>query len=395
MVNGMFEVVLSTLESKLRRVENLDRAVQHLVRKMDHLEKQVEDHAVTILERVDEHEGRAVEFRAAVGKRLDYLAEKFDSVCEEDIEEVEDLLLASPSVRRSSRLLPNRFFFEAKTERQQQQQLEQRAQRKTQLDEVKTAVSGMDRKLALHINIVSEQLGRLGSTVQEVHDAVIEEVRGGEKERERESRREQRSEATAIPGAVGGSGGRRRNVRILARSKKSHNGNVTTTAAAKKVSKFDKLLAAVYPLNVVMFDVDEKVGLFKEQLSQTKGAVDFLLPRSEELLQQNKRQEDALNEVKTELEERTAAIMQEISLVRKGRGVHSFGDSSVRNRRFAIGCAGGRRVFIGSISTYISINALGAGAQGERPIKKQWAPRIEMVQPERVRGAGEENMKCR
>ena len=320
MVNGMFEVVLSTLESKLRRVENLDRAVQHLVRKMDHLEKQVEDHAVTILERVDEHEGRAVEFRAAVGKRLDYLAEKFDSVCEEDIEEVEDLLLASPSVRRSSRLLPNRFFFEAKTERQQQKQLEQRAQRKTQLDEVKTAVSGMDRKLALHINIVSEQLGRLGSTVQEVHDAVIEEVRGGEKERERESRREQRSEATALP-VVGSSGGRRRNVRILARSKKSHNGNATTTAA-KKVSKFDKLLAAVYPLNVVMFDVDEKVGLFKEQLSQTKGAVDFLLPRSEELLQQNKRQEDALNEVKTELEERTAAIMQEISLVRKGRGIH-------------------------------------------------------------------------
>ena len=73
----MFEVVLSTLESKLRRVENLDRAVQHLVRKMDNLEKQVEDHAVTILERVDEHEGKAVEFRAAVAKRLDYLAEKF------------------------------------------------------------------------------------------------------------------------------------------------------------------------------------------------------------------------------------------------------------------------------------------------------------------------------
>ena len=318
MVNGMFEVVLSTLESKLRRVENLDRAVQHLVRKMDNLEKQVEDHAVTILERVDEHEGKAVEFRASVGKRLDYLAKKFDSVCEEDVDEVEDLLLASPSVRRASRLPPNRFFFDTKTERQQ------RAQRKSQLDDVKTAVSGMDRKLALHINIVSENLGRLGSMVQEVHGAVIEEVDGDKNE----SRREQRSdssEAAAARGqarwgghaaaAVAAASSRRRNVRILARSKKSHNG---TTTATKKVSKFDKLLAAVYPLNVVMFDVDEKVGLFKEQLSETKGAVDFLLPRSEELLQQNKRQEDALNEVKTELEERTAAIMQEISLVRKG-----------------------------------------------------------------------------
>ena len=320
LVDGMFEVVLSTLENKLRRVENLDRAVQHLVRKIDNLERQVEDHAVTILERVDEHEGRAVDFRAAVGNRLDYLAKKFDSVCEEDVDEVEDLLLASPSVRRASRLPPNRFFFDTKTERQQ------RAQRKSQLDDVKTAVSGMDRKLALHINIVSENLGRLGAMVQEVHGAVIEEVRG-----ETESRREQRSEAAGATAARGPSRGggehatataaaasRRRNVRILARSKKSHNG---TTTAPKKVSKFDKLLAAVYPLNVVMFDVDEKVGLFKEQLSETKGAVDFLLPRSEELLQQNKRQEDALSEVKTELEERTAAIMQEISLVRKGRGI--------------------------------------------------------------------------
>ena len=325
LVNGMFEVVLSTLENKLRRVENLDRAVQHLVRKIANLEKQVEDHAVTILERVDEHEGKAVEFRTAAGKRLDHLSEKFDSVCEEDIEEVEDLLLASPSVRRSSRLPPNRFFFDTKAERQQQQQ--QRALRNSQLDDVKTAVSGMDRKLALHINIVSENLGRLGSVVQEVHDAVIEEVHG-----EKESRR-QRSEAAAAAArgpsragqaatAAAAASSRRRNVRILARSKKSHNG---TTTATKKVSKFDKLLAAVYPLNVVMFDVDEKVGLFKEQLSETKGAVDFLLPRSEELLQQNKRQEDALNEVKTELEERTAAIMQEISLVRKGTEGNSLG----------------------------------------------------------------------
>ena len=304
MADGMLEVVLSTLENKLRRVENLDRAVQHLVRKIDNLERQVEDHAVTILDRVDEHEAKAVEFRTAVGKRLDYLAKKFDSVCEEDIEEVEDLLLASPSVRRSSRLLPNRFFFDsAKSGKQQQQQW---AQRNAQIDDVKTAVSGMDRKLALHINIVSENLGRLGAMVEEVHGAVIEEVGGGGGAGE--SRREQRSEAK------GPSPSRRRNVRILARSKKSHNGT-TSAAATKKVSKFDKLLAAVYPLNVVMFDVDEKVGRFKEQLSETKGAVDFLLPRSEELLQQNKRQEDALSEVKTELEERTAAIMEEISLV--------------------------------------------------------------------------------
>jgi hypothetical protein len=288
MVNGMFEVVLSTLESKLRRVENLDRAVQLLVRKIDRLEKQVEGHHGSVMNRVDEHERSAQEQGVKLDKKLEYLAKKFDSVCEEDVKEAEEILLASPSVRRTSRILPNRFFFETR----EQNNAQSLAQSEETLEEVKTAVSGMDRRLAFHINIVSENLGKMVSMVEEVHGAVIEEVEDNETSRS--------------------SGGRRRNLRLLARAKKHGNGTLTSH---KKIRKFDKLLAAVYPLNVVMFDVDEKVDLFQEQLRETKGAVDFLLPRSEELLDQNRRQEEALFKVKTELTERTEAIMQEIAMV--------------------------------------------------------------------------------
>ena len=49
----MFEVVLSTMESKLRRVENLDRAVQHLMRKMDSIEEKIETKSVDILNKID------------------------------------------------------------------------------------------------------------------------------------------------------------------------------------------------------------------------------------------------------------------------------------------------------------------------------------------------------
>ena len=37
----MFEIVLSTIENKLQRVENLDRAVHHLMRKMDIMERKL------------------------------------------------------------------------------------------------------------------------------------------------------------------------------------------------------------------------------------------------------------------------------------------------------------------------------------------------------------------
>lgn len=105
---------MSTLESKLRKVENLDRAVQLLVRKVDGLERKLEGHhagVMTQLEKADKQRGEDV---TAVNKKLDHLSTKFDSVCEEDVKDAEELLLASPSIRRSSRLLPTRFFFETR-----------------------------------------------------------------------------------------------------------------------------------------------------------------------------------------------------------------------------------------------------------------------------------------
>ncbi len=300
----MFEVVLSTLESKLRKVENLDRAVQLLVRRVDGLEKKLEGHHAGVMGELEKQGKARSENDAVVNKKLDYLAKKFDSVCEEDVKEAEELLLASPSVRRSSRLLPTRFFFETRDQLAQQTS--------SSMEEVKNAVSMMDRRLAFHINIVSENMGKMVNMVEDVHDAVIEEA--GDEEAPAGGNERKKAGVRRRPGSGGGPGGRRRGLRLLARAKKSHNG---TTTATKKVSKFDKLLAAVYPLNVVMFDVDEKVERFKDELKETKGAVEFLLPRSEELLVQNRRQEDALGAVRTELEERTEAIMQEIALVSK------------------------------------------------------------------------------
>ena len=50
---SMFEVVLTTMESKLRRVENLDRAVQQLMLKLDTMDRRTNSQSDTILAKLD------------------------------------------------------------------------------------------------------------------------------------------------------------------------------------------------------------------------------------------------------------------------------------------------------------------------------------------------------
>lgn len=40
---NVFEVIVSTLESKLQRIENLDKAVEHLMRRVEALDSRVND----------------------------------------------------------------------------------------------------------------------------------------------------------------------------------------------------------------------------------------------------------------------------------------------------------------------------------------------------------------
>ena len=48
------------------------------------------------------------------------------------------------------------------------------------MDDVKEMVNGIDRRLGFHINIVSENLGKMTNLVKEVHGAIIEEEENAE-----------------------------------------------------------------------------------------------------------------------------------------------------------------------------------------------------------------------
>ena len=137
---SMFEVVLSTMESKLQKVEGLDRAVHHLMRRMETMERRIS--------------AKTAEVLTAVQKVQCNRVVKVDDVGEES-EDNNEQLLAQPSNRQSRVLTASTAF-----------NLNDR--RPTSIEDVKEVINGIDRRLGLHINIVSENLGKMSNMVEEV-----------------------------------------------------------------------------------------------------------------------------------------------------------------------------------------------------------------------------------
>ena len=126
----MFEVVLATMESKMRTVENLDRAVEHLMRKMDSIEQKIETKSNNILNRMD-NLGMKINSKLAIldksessvtniNLRLDHMSSILDAISNnpkegkttkrhikngEEIkntpDDVEELFVAQPSNRKT------------------------------------------------------------------------------------------------------------------------------------------------------------------------------------------------------------------------------------------------------------------------------------------------------
>ena len=164
----MFEIVLSTIENKLQRVENLDRAVHHLMRKMDMMERKLTGKDSEIMTAIQALEKETHE--AHVSVKLNQLSAKLDTLCSTaanahargghgghgagaaSLEDAEhDILVALPS-NRESRVLHD-----------------------AGMEDVKEVISGIDRRLGVHINIVSENLGKMSHMVEEVRDVLIDD----------------------------------------------------------------------------------------------------------------------------------------------------------------------------------------------------------------------------
>ena len=71
----------------------------------------------------------------------------------------------------------------------------------------------------------------------------------------------------------------------------------------------------------------EKVDEVHGMLAGTQFSVDYLLPRSEELLSHTQRQERAISHIHDDLKEKTSAIMKELDDVERELHVTKIGES--------------------------------------------------------------------
>ena len=134
-------------------MENLDRAVHHLMRKMDMLERKLLGKDADIMQAVLDLEKQNSE--AHVSVKLNQLSAKLDNLCQhtsEDnrvVKDESDIFLAEPSIRKS-RVLGG---------------FHERSDHDIMMDDVKEVINGIDQRLGVHINIVSENLGKMSNMV--------------------------------------------------------------------------------------------------------------------------------------------------------------------------------------------------------------------------------------
>ncbi|XP_061393831.1 fibrinogen alpha chain-like [Musca vetustissima] len=141
-----------------------------------------------------------------------------------------------------------------------------------ELSELRDTTDNIDKKLQFHINIVSENVGRMLRMVGDIHEAVVDH------------------------------------------HAEYNNVNATTTAMPLiKSSKIDALVKKISP----MVSVSEKMDEVWDVVVGTKSSVDHLLPKSDALLTQTQRQERAIGEIHQDLKTKTNLIINNLDMVEK------------------------------------------------------------------------------
>lgn len=148
-----------------------------------------------------------------------------------------------------------------------------------EVDQLRSSVSTVDRKLQFHINLVSENLGKVLYMMADVHAAIVE------------------PEDASI------------NVNSLFKNRTA----TSTQAPITKNNKIDTLVNKIIP----MMSVSEKMDEVWDVVVGTKSSVDDLVPKSDELLTQTQRQERAIGQIHNDLRLKTNLIIENLDMVEK------------------------------------------------------------------------------
>ncbi|CAH2217720.1 jg23730 [Pararge aegeria aegeria] len=304
---NVFEVIVSTLETKLQRIENLDKAVEHLMRRVEALDSRVNDnihktdaiisklsnldfklfsHIVpgdeqSVTDNINSRKNdNKINSANMLDKKLESLDQKVSDI---------DTKLVGLKTQIDNNFLPvddiNAEASEKKPinlnviEIAKGLNTEVINEITKEVDQLRTSMSTVDRKLQFHINLVSENLGKVLYMMADVHAAIVE------------------PESASI------------NVNNIFKNR-----TVTSTQSpVQKASKIDTLVNKIIP----MMSVSEKMDEVWDVVVGTKSSVDDLVPKSDELLTQTQRQERAIGQIHNDLRLKTNLIIENLDIVEK------------------------------------------------------------------------------
>ncbi|XP_004933130.1 angiopoietin-related protein 2 isoform X1 [Bombyx mandarina] len=304
---NVFEVIVSTLETKLQRIENLDKAVEHLMRRVEALDSRVNDNILktdAIISKLgnldlklfshigqEQEEGftenttnKRNEKKISDAQLLDRKLESLD----QKVSDIDTKLVGLKNQIDNNFLPVDDINAEASERKPINLNVIEIAKGLNtevvneitkEVDQLRSSVSTVDRKLQFHINLVSENLGKVLYMMADVHAAIVE------------------PEAASI------------NVNSLFKNRTAS----STPSPVTKSSKIDTLVNKIIP----MMSVSEKMDEVWDVVVGTKSSVDDLVPKSDELLTQTQRQERAIGQIHNDLRVKTNLIIENLDMVEK------------------------------------------------------------------------------
>lgn len=292
---SVFEAVISTLEGKLQRIDNLDKAVEHMMRRVESLDNKVGDNIIktdAIITRLSDLNNKLTveensyarndknvrsppgsSSSANINNKLSSLDQKVSDIDTKLVKlknQIDNNFLQVDDINAEASEKKPIHMNVAEITKAMNSEIMSHVTK--DLDHLRKTTEAIDKKLQFHVNLVSQNVGKMLNLVQDVHEAIVEQ-----------------------------------------NANMAYNVSSTTLPPMYKSSKIDSLVHQVKPLLTVSEKMDEVWNV----VVGTKSSVDDLLPKSDKLLTQTQRQERAIGQIHQDLRTKTNLIIENLDMVEK------------------------------------------------------------------------------
>lgn len=273
----------------MQRIDNLDKAVEHMMRRVESLDHKIADNILktdSVITRLGDLNTKLTDddvmmsskysrsSSTSLNNKLSSLDQKVSDIDTKLVilkNQIDNNFLPVDDINaEASEKKPIHMNVAAEITRAMNTEVMSHVTK--DLDQLRKTTEAIDKKLQFHVNLVSQNVGKMLNLVQDVHEVVVEQ-----------------------------------------HGNFAYNATSTTVPPFIKSSKIDSLVHQVKPI----LSVSEKMDEVWNVVVGTKSSVDDLLPKSDKLLTQTQRQERAIGQIHQDLRTKTNLIIENLDMVEK------------------------------------------------------------------------------